>query len=135
MAKLAECIVAAKNATKGNASTLTNLVLEFRGNKTKPTKIMNDGKKDLVKFVDSTAYETDSAIDSIVERGERLKAELSAAVDCEVVRAITLRKIPKGTTGKGKLNYSDVVSEVLGVSSRSTAVENNDRCLQAAGLI
>ena len=133
MTKLADCVKVAVDATKGNAKALVSVLLSFRNDKQTAGRLVNKCRKELNALVVDASLENSTAVEAMLNQSEMLKQQLSAAVDRDLARAIMLRKIPRGTTGKGRLHHSDVVTEILGSTSRAVARANNDVALRAMG--
>ncbi len=124
-----------KDATKGTARDLQKVILEYREDKITAGKVVSRFRRDAGQVIYSNGETIQQKIDEIQKSADLVKAQLAAAVDRDVQRAITLVKVPRGTTGKGGLHHSDVVTEIFTSLAKRTAIQNNDNALKAAGLM
>lgn len=124
-----------KDAKKGNARDLQKAILASREDKVTATRLVSTFRTDVAQSIYSN-YESDSQKSAAIKQAaENAKAQLAAAIDRDMQRALTLVSIPRGTTAKGGLNHSDVVTEMFSSISKKKAVENNTNALKTAGLI
>ncbi len=124
-----------KNATKGSARDLTKVVIDYRGDKSTPSKACNAMNRAMSSCLVSNALDAEEKCDALNRAAEVAKAEAEAAIDRQLSRAITLANVKRGTTGKGGIHWQDVVVELVGNGGKRVAVENNDKALRSAGLI
>lgn len=123
------------NAKKGNARDLQKVVLEARQDKVTATRLVGIFRNDVAGTIYSN-WESDAEKKAAIKQSaENAKAQLAAAIDRDMQRALTLVSVPRGTTGKGGLHHSDVVTELFASMKKKQAVENNTKALQSAGLI
>lgn len=126
---------AKKDATKGTAADLLKVILEYRENKTTAAKLVNTFKKSAGGVIYTNGMSLEQKVAAVQAAAERAKAEVLAAIDLEASRAVTLCRIPRGTTGKGGLHHSDVTAEMFSGQSKSGAIQNNTNALRSAGII
>jgi hypothetical protein len=124
-----------KNATKGTARDLQKTIMEFRDDKVTASKVVSGFRKGAGQTIYANGMSVDQKIDEIQQSADLIKAQLTAAIDRDVQRAMTLVRVPRGTTGKGGLHHSDVVTEIFASLAKKTAIANNTSALQSVGLL
>jgi hypothetical protein len=78
---------------------------------------------------------TDVKKAAIMKAAETAKSRALASIDRQVNRALQLAGVNRGTTGKGGIHCTDVVTEVFSGQSKSDAKSSNTAALVSAGLI
>lgn len=119
-----------KNASRGQAQQLADVVLESRKSKTAPSKVMSTFAADCASILmdDNDPKRLEAAAD-------RAKKEALLVIENQLQRAKRLSNIPRGTTGSGGIHRDDVVVEVFTADRKSAAVARNTRALRSAGKI
>jgi soluble cytochrome b562 len=124
-----------KNASKGTARDLQNTILAYREDKVTASKVVTGFRRGIGQTIYANGPSMDDKVREIEDAAEAAKSQLLASIDRDVVRATTLVRIPRGTTGKGGLHHSDVTTEIFAALAKKTAIQNNTTALQSAGLI
>jgi len=124
-----------KNASKGTARDLQKVILEYREDKVTASKVVSSFRRDAGQTIYSNVESDSQKVAAIKQSAEFAKAQLTAAIDRDVQRALTLVSVPRGTTGKGGLHHSDVTTEIFTSMAKKTAIANNTKALQSAGII
>jgi hypothetical protein len=124
-----------KNASKGTARDLQKVILEYREDKVTASKVVSSFRRDAGQTIYSNMESDSQKVSAIKQSAEFAKAQLTAAIDRDTQRALTLVSVPRGTTGKGGLHHSDVTTEIFTSMAKKTAVANNTKALQSAGFI
>jgi|TARA_R110002096_G_scaffold192066_1_gene373578 hypothetical protein len=122
------------NATKGNAKVLTDIVMSHRDDKETASKAVSALSKSVGVTLHSPAS-TDVKKAAIMKAAETAKSRALASIDRQVNRALQLAGVNRGTTGKGGIHCTDVVTEVFSGQSKSDAKSSNTAALVSAGLI
>jgi len=126
---------AAKNASKGTARDLQRVILTAREDKVTASKLVSSFRRDIGQTIYSNGESDADKVKAIQSSAEALKSQILAAIDRDVERASVLVSIPRGTTGKGGLHHSDVVTEIFAALGKKTAIANNTKALKSAGLL
>ena len=122
------------NATKGKAKLLTDVVMSHRDDKETPSKAVNTLSKSVGTALHSSSSNEDK-LAAIQVAVEMAKSAALASIDRQAARAIQLAGVNRGTTGKGGIHCSDVITEVFSGQSKSDAKANNTSALKSAGLL
>ena len=121
------------DATKASAKDLINLVLDSREDKLTPSKAVNAFNKRIADLLNSSALSSEEKLAAVKAWQAEAIAQATAAIDRHALRAMKLSHIKRGTTGKGGIHQSDVVTELFGSGSKATARDNNTNALVRAG--
>ena len=124
-----------KNATRGHAKQLDQIIVGFRQDKVTASKLINHARKTVGDILNTKGISPEDKKTAIDVAIKKVKSELMAAVDRDLARATSLSAMPRGTTGKSGVDYIDVIAEIFAPLSRKTAKENNTKALTSSGLI